>query len=510
MVARSSQSASTAGPNSSPPPPTSPTSPSSHSGTASARNARRFIVAIAAIAALGGALFGYDTGVVSGALPFMEQHFGLTSLSEGVITSALLIGAAFGSLAGGRMSDALGRRNSLLWAGAVFIGGAVAVALAPTTAFMTVARFVLGLAVGSASVITPLYLSEIAPAHIRGRLVSFNSLMIVSGQLLAYLVNAVLAHWEAWRWMLGLAAVPAVALFLGVLFLPDTPRWYISRGRQDEAAAVLRRTLPADDVPDELQRIEHARNLEADAQRGAWQELQLPWVRRLLLVGIGLAIVQQITGVNAVIYFAPKILSTTGLGTNAAITATIAVGAVSVVATAIGMSLIDWVGRRPMLLWGLSGMTVSLALLGAAFHLPHSTAVSYLVLALMVLYMGFMQATLNTGVWLLLAEMFPLKVRGLAMGAAVFVMWLVNFGVALCFPMLLDAVGAAITFWLFSAMCVLSFIFCKRYAPETKGLALEDLEHELRRAAEGAVPSTTGGRTGEAAGSGSHCRTDGG
>ncbi|MEV0369234.1 sugar porter family MFS transporter [Streptomyces sp. NPDC050636] len=450
----------------------------------SARNAKRFIIGIAAIAALGGALFGYDTGVVSGALPFMESHFGLTSLGEGIITSALLIGAAFGSLAGGRMSDTLGRRNSLLWAGAVFIGGALAVALAPTVPFMAVARFVLGLAVGSASVITPLYLSEIAPPHIRGRLVSFNSLMIVSGQLLAYLINAVLAQWEAWRWMLGLAALPAVALFTGLFFLPDTPRWYISKGRPDEAAQVLRRTLPAEDVAAELARIDHARGLEADARRGAWRELRTPWVRRLLLVGMGLAIVQQITGVNAVIYFAPKILSTTGLGTDAAITATIAVGVISVLATAIGMSLIDRVGRRPMLITGLSGMTVSLTLLGAAFRLPHSTAVSYLVLGLMVLYLAFMQATLNTGVWLLLAEMFPLKVRGLAMGAAVFVMWLVNFGVALTFPVLLDAVGAGVAFWLFGAMCVLSLLFCKRYAPETKGLALEDLEDELRKADE--------------------------
>ncbi|WP_407286611.1 sugar porter family MFS transporter [Streptomyces sp. BP-8] len=447
------------------------------------RRATRFIVAIAAIAALGGALFGYDTGVISGALPFMEVHFGLTSLGEGVITSALLIGAAFGSLIGGRMSDALGRRDSLLWAGAVFIGGALAVALSPTVAVMTVARFVLGLAVGSASVITPLYLSEIAPPHIRGRLVSFNSLMIVSGQLLAYLINAVLAQWEAWRWMLGLAALPAVALFVGLFFLPDTPRWYISKGRQDDAAAVLRRTLPAEDVPAELARIDRARSLEAGAQRGAWQQLRTPWVRRLLLVGIGLAAVQQITGVNAVVYFAPKILASTGLGTGAAITATIAVGAISVLATAIGMSLIDRVGRRPMLITGLAGMTVSLALLGASFHLPRSTAVSALVLCLMVLYMAFMQATLNTGVWLLLAEMFPLRVRGLAMGAAVFVMWVVNFAVALVFPVLLDLAGAGVTFWFFGAMCAVSLVFCKRYAPETKGLALEDLERELRRAA---------------------------
>ncbi|RSO44107.1 MFS transporter [Streptomyces sp. WAC 06725] len=450
------------------------------------RNAKRFILAIAAIAALGGALFGYDTGVVSGALPYMERHFGLSSLGEGVITSALLIGAAFGSLAGGRMSDVLGRRSSLLWAGAVFIGGALAVALAPTVPFMVVARFALGLAVGSASVITPLYLSEIAPPHIRGRLVSFNSLMIVSGQLLAYLINAVLAQWEAWRWMLGLAALPAVALFIGLFFLPDTPRWYISKGRTEQAAHVLRRTLPADEVDGELSRINQARALEAKAQRGAWQELRTPWVRRILLIGVGLAIVQQITGVNAVIYFAPEILQSTGLGTNAAITATIAVGAISVIATAIGMSLIDKVGRRPMLLTGLSGMTVSLALLGASFHLPKSTGVSYLVLALMVLYMGFMQATLNTGVWLLLAEMFPLKVRGLAMGAAVFVMWLVNFTVALVFPVLLDAVGASVTFWVFGLMCVLSLLFCKRYAPETKGMALEDLEHELRKTVAGA------------------------
>ncbi|MFG2137259.1 sugar porter family MFS transporter [Streptomyces sp. NPDC048650] len=448
-----------------------------------ARNAKRFIVGIAAIAALGGALFGYDTGVISGALPFMDRHFGLSSLGEGFITSALLIGAAFGSLAGGRMSDALGRRNSLLWAGAVFIGGALAVALAPTVPFMALARFVLGLAVGSASVITPLYLSEIAPPHIRGRLVSFNSLMIVSGQLLAYLINAVLAHWGAWRWMLGLAALPAVALFAGLFFLPDTPRWYIGKGRRDEAAGVLRRTLPAGDVGAELDRIDRAHSLEADARRGAWRELRTPWVRRLLLIGVGLAIVQQITGVNAVIYFAPKILAATGLGTGAAITATIAVGVISVVATAVGMSLIDRVGRRPMLIGGLAGMALALGLLGAAFRLPHSPAVSFLVLGLMVLYMAFMQATLNTGVWLLLAEMFPLAVRGLAMGAAVFVMWLVNFSVALAFPVLLDAVGAGTTFWFFGVMCVLSLIFCKRYAPETKGLALEDLEDELRKAA---------------------------
>ncbi|WP_407553014.1 sugar porter family MFS transporter [Streptomyces sp. Pv4-95] len=465
-----------------------PTSRTAYAGpreSVPARSAKRFIVGIAAIAALGGALFGYDTGVVSGALPFMESHFGLTSLGEGIITSALLIGAAFGSLAGGRMSDALGRRASLLWAGAVFIGGAVAVALAPTVPFMAVARFVLGLAVGSASVITPLYLSEIAPPHIRGRLVSFNSLMIVSGQLLAYLVNAVLAHWEAWRWMLGLAALPAVALFVGLFFLPDTPRWYISKDRPEDAAAVLRRTLPAEDVGDELARIAHARGLEAEARRGAWQELRTAWVRRLLLVGIGLAVVQQITGVNAVIYFAPKILATTGLGTNASITATIAVGAVSVLATAVGMSLIDRVGRRPLLIGGLAGMAISLALLGASFQLPPSTGVSVLVLGLMVLYMAFMQATLNTGVWLLLAEMFPLRVRGLAMGAAVFVMWLVNFAVALAFPVLLDAVGAGVTFWLFGVMCVLSLLFCKRYAPETKGLALEELEDALRTAARG-------------------------
>ncbi|WP_433856376.1 sugar porter family MFS transporter [Streptomyces kronopolitis] len=462
--------------------PADPTAADPTAAARSARGARRFLVAIAAVAALGGALFGYDTGVISGALPFMEDHFGLTSLGEGVITSALLIGAAFGSLLGGRMSDALGRRNSLLWAGAVFLGGALAVALSPGVAAMTVARFVLGLAVGSASVITPLYLSEIAPPHIRGRLVSFNSLMIVSGQLLAYLINAVLAQWGAWRWMLGLAALPAVALFAGLFFLPDTPRWYISKGRRDEAAGVLGRTLPAGDVPGELARIDRARSLEDDARRGAWQQLRTPWVRRLLLVGIGLAAVQQITGVNAVVYFAPKILASTGLGTGDSITATIAVGVISVAATAVGMSLIDRVGRRPMLLAGLAGMTVSLALLGAAFRLPHSTAVSALVLGLMVLYMAFMQATLNTGVWLLLAEMFPLQVRGLAMGAAVFVMWLVNFGVALAFPLLLDAVGAGTTFWCFGVMCVLSLVFCHRHAPETKGLALEDLEHELRKA----------------------------
>ncbi|MFD7918319.1 sugar porter family MFS transporter [Streptomyces sp. NPDC059740] len=445
----------------------------------------RFVVAVAVVAAIGGALFGYDTGVISGALPYLAGYFSLGSLGEGVVTSSLLIGAAFGSLAGGRIADGLGRRRALLCASVVFVAASLAVAFAPTAAFLVVARAVLGLAVGSASVITPLYLSEVAPPHVRGRLVSLNSLMIVSGQLLAYLVNAVLAHWAAWRWMLAFAAVPALALLAGMVFLPDTPRWYVGRGRVEDASRVLRRSLPEGGVEEELARIEEARAHERSARTGVRHLLRTPWLRRLLLIGVGLSVVQQVTGVNAVVYFAPTILRTTGLAVDTAITASIAVGVVSVLATVVGMTLVDRVGRRPLTLGGLTGMTVSLVLLGAAFLLPPSTGVSFLVLALMVCYMGCMQATLNISVWLLLAEMFPLRVRGPAMGAAVFVMWLCNFAVALLFPVVQEAVGASVTFWLFAVACVLSFVFCHRYAPETKGVPLEELEHRLRAGAGG-------------------------
>lgn len=453
--------------------------PDGRTDAAAVRKAKRFILLVAVISALGGALFGYDTGVISGALLFMTPHFGLTPFMEGLVTSALLIGAAAGALFGGRIADRAGRRPLLIGTAVVFVVGTLGSALTPDVPILVLSRVVLGVAVGAASVVVPLYISEMAPAHVRGSLVTFNGLMIVTGQLAAYIVNALLAEAGAWRWMLGLATIPAVLLGVGMLFLPDSPRWYASKDRFDEARGVLHRGRSHDEAERELAQIT-ATN-EQESATGGWRELRSRWLRRLFFIGIGLAIVQQITGVNTIIYFAPMLLTQTGLGEVASIVATISIGVISVLAALVGLLLMDRVGRRPLLITGQLGVTGCLVLLGLAFLLPAgATWVSYLTLGLMVVYMAFQQSSVSTVTWLMITELFPLKIRGFAMGLAVLVLWLTNFVVALVFPPMVAAIGGSATFWVFAALGVGSLVFSVRLVPETKGRSLEELEADMR------------------------------
>ena len=443
-----------------------------------ARRARRFVRLVAVISAIGGALFGYDTGVISGALLFVTKQFALTPFLEGLVTSALLIGAAFGAVAGGRVADRYGRRRTLVVAATVFVLATLGCALAGSITVLVGSRLVLGLAVGAASVIVPVYISEMAPADVRGRLVTVNQLMIVTGQLLAYVVNAALAPAGAWRWMLGLAVVPAVLLGLGMLFLPDTPRWYVSRQRLAEARAVLERSRHGTDTEAELEGIDRVHRQETE-HRGGWRDLREPWLRRIFAIGVGLAVIQQITGVNTIIYFAPTLLNQTGLGEVASIVATIAIGVISVLASLAGLLLMDRAGRRPLLLSGQVGVTACLVLLGLVYLLPGATWVSYLTLAIMVVYMAFQQSSVSTVTWLMLSEMFPLRIRGFAVGATVFVLWLTNFVVALVFPPMVAAFGASLTFWTFALLGVVALLFSTRMVPETKARSLEELEADM-------------------------------
>ncbi|MDR0594341.1 MAG: sugar porter family MFS transporter, partial [Bifidobacteriaceae bacterium] len=323
---------------------------------------------VALTATFGGFLFGYDTGVISGALPFMRlgSQLDLSAAGEGLVTGSLLAGAAFGGLIGGRMSDLHGRRRNILVLAVVFFIGAVGSSFAPTMAMMIPARVILGLAVGGASATVPVFISEIAPSGSRGRLVTINEVMIVSGQLLAYSVNAVLANathdYGVWRWMLLVCSLPAVALFFGMLFMPETPRWLASQGRFADALAVLLRLRPTPaDAKAELGEIRQAVETASREDKGGWRDLRTPWVRRIFLVGVALAIMQQITGVNVIMYYAPTILQTTGLGVSASITATIGNGAISVMATLFGMWMVGRAGRRTMLLTGQFGITAALA-----------------------------------------------------------------------------------------------------------------------------------------------------
>ena len=320
--------------------------------TAPTRAHNRFLIKLTVISTLGGLLFGYDTGVISGALLYMKDDLALSTTQEALVVSALLFpGAAVGALLGGKLADVLGRKGSLLVCAGLFLVGALGCAVAPNFEVMLVARIVLGLGVGAAAATCPLFLAEMAPAHRRGRMVTINELMIVTGQMLAFIMNAVLDQLikdpHVWRWMLGIAAVPAVALFVGMFFLPDSPRWYAVKGRLDDTKRVLSLSRGDAEAAEEYNIIaEHAKRDMGEDKGAALRDLRaFPWMRRTLWIGCGLATVQQATGINTVNYYAPTILESTGLGTSAALIATIAVGVTSVIMTIIGIVLLGHFNR---------------------------------------------------------------------------------------------------------------------------------------------------------------------
>ena len=461
--------------------------------TTETHSSGKFLTKLTVIATLGGLLFGYDTGVISGALLYMKDDLDLSAFGEATVVSSLLFpGAALGALFGGRVADRIGRKRSLLVCAGLFLVGALGCALAPNVQLMVAARIVLGLGVGAAAVTCPLYLAEMAPADRRGRMVTINELMIVTGQMLAFATNALLDHLihdpHVWRMMLGVATVPAIALLLGMLVLPDLPRWYGLKGRMTEARAVLGLSRAPSEADAEYELIaEHTAHMLKNRTAPFSVIRDVPWIRRVVLIGCGLAVVQQATGINTVNYYAPTILEQSGLGVSAALVATIAVGVTSVVTTIIGIILIGFVGRRLMLLIGFAGVAGSQLALALVFLLPASTMRSYVILACMILFVAFVQMFIGTVVWLLLSEIFPLSIRGFAMGIAVFVLWCTNAIISFLFPLLNSALGSTGTFLLFVAVNVGSWIFVQRTVPETKGTTLEELEERFE-AEHGATP----------------------
>ena len=376
---------------------------------------KRFVYAVACVAALGGLLFGYDIGIISGALLFIEKVFPLTPFLTGVVVSSILLGAVIGAGASGALGDRLGRRKMVLVAALIFAAGAVGMALSPTVGVLIFFRIVAGLAVGAASALVPTYISEISPTDMRGSLSSVFQLAITLGILLAYLVNFALAGAGAWRWMLGLAAVPAAVLFVGMYLVPETPRWLIKNEFMDEARAVLRRSRGREDVEGEIEEIQQ---VEREESQTGVRELLSPWVRPMLIVGVGLAMLQQFSGINTIIYYAPTIIKNTGLGDSASILATVGIGVVNVLFTLVAIWLIDRLGRKKLLLGGLSGMTLGTVLLGLGFALPSlSGIVSWITLGAMLLYIASFAASFGPIVWVMLPEIFPLQARGSGVGA---------------------------------------------------------------------------------------------
>ncbi|RXE56589.1 MFS transporter [Methanoculleus taiwanensis] len=457
----------------------------------------RFVYIAVAIAAIGGILFGYDTGVISGAILFITGEFGLSPTLEEVATSSVLVGAILGAIAGGLLADRIGRRRSIIAASAVFLAGTGIVVAATALPVFLVGRVLIGMAIGVASFVVPLYISEIAPSALRGGMVSLNQLFITLGILVSYGVDYLFSATGDWRAMFAFGAVPATILLIGMFLLPGSPRWLVSRHRSDQAADVLRKIRGTSDVSGELDDIERSVGIQ---KAGSWSDLLASAMRMPLIVGLGLAVLQQLTGINTVIYYAPTIFQFAGLhSAGASIAATAGVGAVNVLTTAAAVILVDRAGRRPLLLAGIAGMVVSLAVLGAGFALGGTVQGGNLLglitaISLMA-YVASFAIGLGPVFWLLIAEIYPLNVRGRAMSVATIANWAANFFITLTFLTLAGVLGRAGVFWLYALVGIVAWVFVFRLVPETKGLTLEEIEEHFRA---GRHPRDLKGASGQA------------
>lgn len=436
-------------------------------------------VAVAVIAALGGLLFGYDTGVISGALLYIQRSFELNAAQESTVTAMLLVGAAIGAFVGGRVADALGRRRTILIGALGFIIGSIWCAFSNSAVELGAARTLLGLCIGGVSIVVPMYISEMAPSAIRGRLVSLNSLMIVIGQLIAFLTNSALASTGSWRWMLGLGAIPAVVLLVGMFMLPDTPASLLRHGHEDKALKVLR---SVQGPTAELTELSVAEASQSESQRAAERRaLKVPWIRRTVIIAMLIGVTQQVTGANAIMYFAPTMMNKVGLSTESSVYTSILIGTASVIACAVGMSIIDAIGRRRMLLIGLSGCAASLLVLAPVYGLSKdSMAGAFASLALMTVFIVFQQAAVSVATWLLISEIVPDEVRGAGMGLAGLALWVANWFVAQAFLPMVDAVGGAWSFFFFAVTGALALVFTAKAVPETSGRTLSEIRELMK------------------------------
>jgi sugar porter (SP) family MFS transporter len=438
-----------------------------------------FVYFAVGVAALGGLLFGYDTGVISGAILFITKQFSLSATMEEIVVSSVLVGAVAGATLGGALTGRLGRRIIIILAGIIFTASALGTALAPTVGWLIAARVVSGIGIGIASFISPMYIAELVPAKVRGSLVAVNMLAITSGIAVAYLVDYAFSSSGGWRYMFGLAAIPSIALIIGMWRLPDSPRWLISKSKVEEARQILRRARTVSDVSPEITDIQNSMKKQGAGGVGG---LFQPSLRMPMIVGLGLAVFQQLTGINTVIYYAPTIFKFAGISaTGPAILAGAGLTMVMWLFHVLAIFLLDRVGRRPLLLVGVAGQIIGLAILGAAFEFQQLASFkSYVAIGGLVIYVACFAFGLGPIFWLLISEIYPLKNRGAAMSAVTVTNWALNLVVAVTFLTLVGVLGHAGTFWLYGVIAIGAWIFFYRLVPETKGKTLEQIEEHWR------------------------------
>ncbi len=437
---------------------------------------------IAAIAATGGLLFGFDTGVINVALPALKEKFQLTPFETGTIVSAVLVGGMTGPFVAGRLTDSLGRKKMNLIASVIFVIGSILTAIAPSAMFLIVGRLFLGLAIGIVSSSVPLYIAEIAPSEIRGRLVTFFQFAITVGILVSYVVGYIFADYEdGWRYMFWCGFVPAAVLFLGMLYVPESPRWLIMKGRDAEALTVLNRLHEDAHVKKEYAEIKQSFEKEHQ-NKGNWTDLFTKKLRIPLLIGVGIFCIQQFSGINAIIYYSTQIFGMAGFGSNTTATlATVGVGVVNTLSTLIGMKYLDSWGRKPILYVGLIGTAVSLATVAFAFYFRSSLsqdALQILAIGGVYVYIFFFAISLGPLGWLLISEIYPQKIRGFASSLGSFSHWFFDFWVGFTFPILaatsLGTNGGI--FMIYMSVVLFGLLFAKYIVFETKGMSLEDIE----------------------------------
>lgn len=439
-----------------------------------------YIYIVSAIAAVAGLLFGFDTGIISGALLFIEQDFTVSTEMKELIVSSVLFGAMFGSLASGRLTDRFGRRRLMLIISGLFIAGTAIASLAEQVGTILLGRLFIGFAIGIGSYTAPLYIAEVSPSELRGGLVSLNQLAITIGILCSFLINYAFTSIDgSWRWMFGIGMFPAVLLSLGMFYLPESPRWLVTQNRHDEAVATLQRLRKSNDVAHEIHEIQNSLKV----RQAGFSEIFKPWILPVLFLGAMLGFIQQVTGINTIIYYAPSIFQLAGFpDASSSILATVGIGIVNVLATIFAVLYLDKLGRRPLLLTGLVGMCVSLLGLSLAFQSgTDASLLRWIAMGCTFLYIICFAFSLGAILWLVVSEIFPLEVRATAMGVAVFSCWLWNFIVSSTFLTLLNALGPSMTFLVYALMCVFSFAFCYYKVPETKGVTLEEIEENIRK-----------------------------